>query len=209
MTDIPDPTPKLAILLLAAGAASRMQGGDKLLEEVDGVPLLQRLSSHACAVCDTVLVCLREGQSAREFVLSGLKLQVIVVADAAEGMAHTMRAGIAHLSKDITGVMVVPADMPELTERDLQEMVQAHHAHPHAILRATSQSNQPGHPVTFPARLFDELQTLSGDVGARSVLKRHIAEIIDIPLPYQHALIDLDTPEDWSAWRLSQRESGS
>ena len=32
----------LPILILAAGQSSRMRGRDKLLEEIDGVPLLRR-----------------------------------------------------------------------------------------------------------------------------------------------------------------------
>ncbi len=193
----------IAILILAAGASSRMRGGDKLLEEVDGKPLLRKLAGHACAVCDIVLVCLREGDEARRSVLSGLNCQTIIVPDAAEGMAHSLRAGIAQLPNLANGVMVIPADMPELTEQDLRSMIAAHAAQPDEILRATSEDSQPGHPVVFPKKLFGELRALSGDIGARSVLKRHAASVQLVPLPGCHALTDLDTPEAWQAWRNS------
>lgn len=191
----------LAILLLAAGASSRMRGGDKLLEEVDGKPLLRKLAGHACTVSEVVLVCLREGDDARQAVLSGLDCQSVIVPDAAEGMAHSLRAGIAQLPEHASGVMVIPADMPELTEQDLRSMIAAHAAKPDKILRATSADSQPGHPVVFPKKLFGELRGLSGDVGARSVLKRHADSVQLIPLPERHALTDLDTPEAWQTWR--------
>ena len=191
----------IAILLLAAGASSRMRGGDKLLEEVDGKPLLRKLAGHACAVCDFVLVCLREGDEARYSALSGLDCQTVTVPDAAEGMAHSLRAGIAQLPAQASGVMVVPADMPELTEQDLRSMISAHEAQADKILRATSIDNQPGHPVVFPKKLFGELRALSGDVGARSVLKSHADGVHFIPLPERPALTDLDTPEAWPTWR--------
>ncbi|WP_412554635.1 NTP transferase domain-containing protein [Shimia sp. MIT1388] len=196
----------LAILLLAAGASSRMRGGDKLLEEVDGIPLLRKLARHACAVSEIVLVCLREGDEARRSVLSGLNCQTIIVPDAAEGMAHSLRAGIAQLPNLANGVMVIPADMPDLTEQDLRSMIAAHAAKPDKILRATSADNQPGHPVVFPKKLFGELRALSGDFGARSVLKRHADSVQLIPLPGCHALTDLDTPEAWQAWRQTRQK---
>lgn len=196
----------LAILLLAAGSSSRMRGGDKLLEEVDGVPMLRKLADHACAVCDTVLVCLRDADEARRLVLGGLDCQTVIVPDAMDGMAHSLRAGIAQLPEHVSGVMVIPADMPELTEQDLGKMIAVHQAHPSQTLRATSHDSHPGHPVVFPKILFEELRLLSGDVGARSVLKRHAGSLQFVALPERHALTDLDTPEAWQAWRKSRQK---
>lgn len=204
MTKYSSSESSLAILLLAAGASSRMRGGDKLLEDVDGVPLLRKLAGHACAVCDTVLVCLRDFDEARRSVLSGIHSQQVVVPDATNGMAHSLRAGIAQLPEHISGVMVVPADMPELSEQDLRTMIAVHEALPNAILRATSADSQPGHPVLFPSNLFRELRALCGDVGARGVLKRHADSVRLVPLPERHALTDLDTPEAWQAWRQAR-----
>ncbi len=181
-----------------------MRGGDKLLEDVAGVPLLRKLAGHACAVCDTVLVCLRDVDEARRSVLSGMHCQQVVVPDAIDGMAHSLRAGIAQMPKHVSGVMVIPADMPELSEQDLRAMIAAHETLPNAVLRATAANSQPGHPVLFPRNLFGELRALSGDVGARSVLKRHADFVRLVPLPERHALTDLDTPEAWQAWRLSR-----
>ncbi len=97
--------------------------------------------------------------------------------------------------------MILPADMPELTADDLKTMWAAHQ--PHAIARGTSATGQPGHPVIFPKDLFRELETLRGDEGAKSVLVRHRQRLDLVPLPGEHALTDLDTPEAWAAWRAA------
>ena len=195
----------LAILLLAAGASSRMRGGDKLLEEVDGVPLLRKLAGHACAVCDVVLVCLREADEARRSALSELDCQTVVVPDAAEGMAHSLRAGIRKLPKRSSGVMVVLADMPELTQEDMSVLVQAHLLRPHLIIRASTKEKNAGHPVIFPQFLFCELKQLAGDIGASSVLKKNASRVRFVELPERHALTDLDTPDEWIKWRSKQK----
>lgn len=202
-------TTQPTILLLAAGAASRMRGGDKLLEEVNGAPLLRKLAKDACGVAENVLVCLREEDEPRRSALDDLNCRIVVVPDASKGMAHSLRAGVAEVSPTTTAVMVIPADMPDITQADLAKMLRSHQARPDAILRATSEDHQAGHPVLFPKRLLGALEKLSGDVGAREVLKQHANEIQSVQLPGTNALTDLDTPEEWLEWRRNQlKEKG-
>ncbi|MDZ4312869.1 MAG: nucleotidyltransferase family protein [Cypionkella sp.] len=192
----------LTILIPAAGAASRMQGGDKLLELVDAEPMLRRQARVARLVCPRVIVTLRVDDLARMQVLAGLDLTILAVPDAAEGMAASIRAGAAAAPG---ALMILPADMPDIDATDLATMIDAFDQAPQAILRGTSADGRPGHPVIIPAELRTELQSLRGDQGARSVFALHHARIKLIALPDQHALTDLDTPEAWAAWRARRQ----
>jgi len=192
----------LTILIPAAGASSRMRGGDKLLEPVDGTPMLRRQAQIARDACAQVIVTLRPEDVARRQAVTGVDVTVLSVATAAEGMAASIRAG----AKAAQGaLMILPADMPELDSDDLRAMIEAFDQAPHAILRAASADGRPGHPVIFPADLRGKLQGLRGDEGARSVLAQYPARVILIALPDQHALTDLDTPEAWAAWRTGRQ----
>ena len=192
----------LTILIPAAGASSRMRGGDKLLEPVDGTPMLRRQAQIARDACPQVIVTLRPEDVARRQAVTGVDVTVLSVATAAAGMAASIRAG----AKAAQGaLMILPADMPELDSDDLRAMIEAFDQAPHAILRAASADGRPGHPVIFPADLRGKLQGLRGDEGARSVLAQYPARVILIALPDQHALTDLDTPEAWAAWRTGRQ----
>jgi molybdenum cofactor cytidylyltransferase len=193
--------PPLRILLPAAGAASRMRGGDKLLELVAGEALLRRQVRQALAVCGDVVVCLRADDAARIAVLAGFSLRIVTVVEAAEGMAASIRAGALGAAG---AVMVLPADMPEIAEDDLRSLIAAFEQDPKAIWRGASAEGEAGHPVIFPADLTPALQDLRGDAGARALLKAHAGRVRLCPLPARHALTDLDTPEDWAAWRAAQ-----
>ncbi len=197
----------LAILLLAAGRSSRMGDRDKLLEEVDGQPLLRIMAERALITGAPVNVVLAPDRPERLKALGGLSLTLTEASDAHLGMAHSLRAGIKALPKAATAAMVLPADMPEITTEDFLTLCRTQAETPDAILRATSETGKPGHPVVFPAALFPDLAMLSGDQGARSILKAHAGAVTHVPLPANHALTDLDTPDDWARWRLS-RNSG-
>lgn len=195
------------ILILAAGSSSRMRGGDKLLEQVDGLPQLARITTVALATGLPVLVALPPNRPDRIAALQGLSAVQITVPDPDKGMAASLTAGLAALPKE-AGVMLLLADLPEITTDDLNTLWEAWAQEPQAILRGAADHGcgdlTPGHPVCFPPDLRDDLMTLKGDEGARSVLVRHRARLRLIPLLDRHATTDLDTPEDWAAWRAAR-----
>lgn len=198
----------LAILLLAAGASSRMGGTDKLLEKLDGEPLVRRMARHALASGLPLWVALPKAPHPRHGALDDLPLTPVEVADAAMGMAHSIRAGINALPAHCEAVMILPADMPELDTGDLARMQAAWRAAPEGTtLRATGADGRPGHPVIFPACLFPSLAALSGDRGARALLDDPARQLRLVALPGRHALTDLDTPEDWARWRALRRSA--
>lgn len=193
----------VVILIPAAGASARMQGRDKLLEEIDTVPLLRRTALRAGKTGAPVIVVLPRDRPGRLASLGGLDLTIPDPIDATEGMAASIRAGIAALPDNATGVMILLADLPDLTAQDLSLLIGRFETAPDRIHRATAADGTPGHPVIFPARCFADLARVTGDDGARSVLTgeaiRHVA------LPGRHAVTDLDTPEAWAAWRAQRR----
>jgi molybdenum cofactor cytidylyltransferase len=136
--------------------------------------------------------------------LDGLAVVPVFVPDAAEGMGASIRTGVAALPDGCGAVMILPADLPELLASDLRVMLDAWQDRPDAILRAVDQDGKHGHPVIFPADLFPALRGCKGDAGARDVLRAHQGRIVTLPLPGRHATTDLDTPEDWAAWRARQ-----
>jgi CTP:molybdopterin cytidylyltransferase MocA len=194
-----DPNP-LHILILAAGASSRMGARDKLLEPVDGVPLLTRLAAEALrSGCPTTVV-LPPDRPLRQEALAGLPVRQVIALHARDGMAESLKSGLLDLP-EAADVLLVLADLPEIGAEDLMAMIRAHAAHPERIIRATSQAGMPGHPVLFPARLRPALLRLKGDQGARDILRTEADQILPLPLPGSRAVTDLDTPEDWAAWR--------
>ena len=192
--------PETTILLLAAGRSSRMRGRDKLMEEVDGAPLLRVMARRATRAGVPVRVVLGPGQEGRRAALADLDLAVVEASDD-DGMAASIRTGVAGLSGP---VLLVLADMPEITAQDLYLMVSLGARAPQAVLRAATRDGRPGHPVLFPADLVPELAQLRGDQGARDILRAAAARVHLLPLAGERALVDLDTPEAWAAWRAGR-----
>lgn len=195
----------LSILLLAAGQSSRMRGQDKLMQEVDGAPLIRTMAMRALATGCPVTISFPANSTDRLRAVADLDFSSVQSRDSDNGMAHSIRAGLAALPGNCDAVMIVPADMPELESDDFLTMIRVwSETDRNKILRGTSAGGKPGHPVIFPKTCFDALSRINGDEGARSVLAKNPEKTLLIPLPANHAITDLDTPEDWKAWRSSK-----
>ncbi|WP_435259245.1 nucleotidyltransferase family protein [Thioclava sp. FR2] len=193
----------LHIIVLAAGASSRMAPRDKLLENVGGQPLLARITRFALETTCPVTVVLPTDRPLRNAAIAGLPVQRVFAEKARDGMAESIKAGVG-ATPDSASLLLVLADLPEIDLQDFETMISAWKSDPSAIFQGCSATGIPGHPVIIPAHLRSNLQDLTGDIGAKPVLKAHQTIVRQVPLPTDHAITDLDTPEAWDIWRKSQ-----
>lgn len=190
------------ILILAAGASTRMRGTDKLMQPVGGKPLLRHIAEIALGTASPVTVTLPSVTTARQTALSGLPIRLVPVPDAAEGMSRSLVHGVQALDAagPSDGLMILPADMPEFTTAALANLIAQFQTTPDLILRGGTADGTPGHPAIFPRDLWAALAAVTGDEGGRSVIQQNKGRVRVIPLPGPMAILDLDTPEDWAAW---------
>ncbi len=117
-------------------------------------------------------------------------------------MAASLRAGLAAVADRADAVVVLLADMPEVGAGAIDRLIAAFDPEEgREICRAVAEGGQPGHPVLFGRRFFETLAGLTGDRGAREVVREAAEFVTDVPTPGRGAVVDLDTPEDWAAWR--------
>jgi molybdenum cofactor cytidylyltransferase len=196
--------PVVHILILAAGASSRMRGRDKLLEPVKGKPILRLVADIALGTGAPVFVTLPPAASARRQVLADSPVRIVDIPDAHLGMSRSIARGLDAIRATKTGadegVMILPADMPGFSTKALADLISRFRAEPELIWRGATIAGQPGHPAIFPRDLWDNLAAISGDEGGRSVLHAHKDRVRVVPLPGEMAVLDLDTPEDWATY---------
>ncbi|WP_426129413.1 nucleotidyltransferase family protein [Pararhizobium sp. PWRC1-1] len=189
----------VAIVLLAAGEASRMGKGKahKLLAEFDCVPLVRRAAMTALGA-DAVTVVVVTGHRGAEIesALSGLALISVENHDYASGMASSLIAGFGAAGvNNPHGVLVMLADMPWVTTADINALIATFRSSlGQAVVRAVS-NGKPGNPVILPRSLADAVLRLVGDVGARHIVEMSGLPVIEVDIG-EAAHMDVDTPED-------------
>ena len=183
---------RLWSVVLGAGAGSRF-GGDKLRTPFGSGRLIDAslAAARAAPVAGVVLVT-RPGDR----LVESPDVHVVEAADWAEGMAASLRAGIAALPADATGAFIFLGDMPRITHPVLPALAEALTAG--ALAAAPTFEGRMGHPVVFASALFPELLALQGDRGARAVLDRLGDRLALVEAADDGVLYDVDRPGDLS-----------
>lgn len=199
--------PRVAAIVLAAGAGRRMRGVDKLLEEVDGEPVLARVARAALSSqADETVVVLPPGADGRRAALAGLGIGIVEAPEWSEGMAASLRSGLAAVQAKADAAVILLADMPEVGSGAIDRLIAAFDPDEgREIVRAVAADGTAGHPVLFGRRFFETLAALTGDRGAREVIRDAADFVTEVVTEGQGAVVDLDTPEAWAAWRAQRR----
>jgi molybdenum cofactor cytidylyltransferase len=184
-------------VLLAAGSASRF-GGDKLLVKLaDARPLASAALSALAAAVDAVIAVVRPGDAALQALLGESGALIAACPDAADGIGASLACGVREVQQrfpDARGAIIALADMPWVLPSTVAHIAAA--LRRGAVLAAPTHRGTRGHPVAIGARYFGELQTLSGDEGAKKLLAAHGPELELIAVDDPGVLRDVDTQSD-------------
>jgi molybdenum cofactor cytidylyltransferase len=179
----------ITAIVLAAGASKRL-GHPKQLVEIGGETLLEcAVRTAQVAGCAPVVVVL--GSCAEQILKRCNLSDAIAVVNLAweEGMASSIRAGMAAAS-GAEGVVLMTCDQPAVTAAHLRALMATR------SLAASAYAGRRGVPAYFPAALFAKLLALSGDAGARDLLRE--AAAVDL----RGGELDVDTVADLNEAKL-------
>ncbi|MEM9304667.1 MAG: nucleotidyltransferase family protein [Pseudomonadota bacterium] len=182
-------------ILLAAGGSTRL-GRPKQLVKIDGTPLVRRACARLGAACGSRVICVlgAHADAVRE-ALRGLAVRCIVNGTWEAGMASSVACGVAAVPKDAASVLVATCDQYRLEVADFHRLLDVAGQYPDRLV-ASAYGGVIGVPAVFPRRLFPALRALTGDRGARAVI-RDEPDAIAVPMP--GASVDLDTADDLAA----------
>ena len=181
------------VVVLAAGASTRF-GSTKQLVRVNGRPLMHTVVSRAVELAGhsvTVVLGAHAGELAP--LLKHSPASVAVNREWAEGIASSIREGLAHAPSTADAILIMLADQAAVTIEDLRRLAGTWRRNPHSIA-AAQYSGGVGVPAVFPRWCFRDLNELRGDRGAQSLLQRFVDRLVRLPMP--SAELDIDRPED-------------
>ena len=183
--------PTIPALILAAGFGNRFGSDKRRAALADGCTLLAASLGRAQAVFEEVHVVLRPEDDPADLGLPE-GCNIILCEDAGQGMGHSLAAGARALAAgEGEAIAVLLGDMPWIAESSLRALIAK--AAPSRIVFPVHHDER-GHPVLFGRDFWPELQTLTGDEGARRVLRAHVSAWVAVGVDDPGVLQDVDSP---------------
>lgn len=188
------------IILLAAGASTRMRQAKQLLR-IAGESLIQRAVKTALSTTyRPVVVVLGANREQIEPELLGSEVLKVFNPDWPTGMGSSIATGLDFLLQQepmIQQILILVGDQPLLQTDTLAALVELQ-SRTQAPLVVSRYTDTLGVPALFTSALFDELTALHGTQGAKKLIQKYRdqAAVLDFP----EGALDLDTPEEWEAF---------
>ena len=127
--------------------------------------------------------------------------------DPSRGQLSSIWTGLDARSPDAEGLLLTLVDVPLLTTSTVSAVVDAWQRTRAPIVRPIVDGRR-GHPVIFDRQVFDELRAAPLDSGARTVVRAHWHDALDVPVEDRNCLIDVDTPADYERLRARNTVDG-
>jgi CTP:molybdopterin cytidylyltransferase MocA len=187
---------RVAAIVLAAGAGTRMEGRIKQLLPWRGSTLVE----HAIALviqsdASETLVVLGAHADAVQPVVAKTGARSVVNPHWESGLAASIRAGLNALAPEITAAVFVNADQPYLTRQVIDAIIR-HYRETGAPIIASVFAGKRSSPVLFDRAHFPELANLRGEQGGRELLERH--PVVRIEFDDARLGMDVDTWDEYA-----------
>jgi molybdenum cofactor cytidylyltransferase len=198
----PAAPPRLAAVVLAAGRSTRMGGSNKLLADIEGAPLVRRVAEAALAAnpAEIVVVTGHERENV-EAALAGLPVRFVHNVRYADGISTSIKAGLGALGEGAQGALVCLGDMPGLAPELIQRLAAAFAPDKGKDIVIPVRGGRRGNPVLIGQRHFAAIKKLTGDVGARALIRARPEAVTELEVGDDGAFVDLDTPEALADYR--------
>ena len=190
--------PKIGCVIMASGLGRRF-GGNKLMADFHGRPMIQRVLDVTQGLFDRRVVVTRH-ESVAELCR---EQKVEVVLHDLPHRSDTVRLGLEALG-DPDACLFLPGDQPLLRRETVGKLLSGWQQHPDCIIRPIHEDTE-GSPVLFPSWTFPELKNLPEGKGGGFVIRNHPDELIRISVPDPFELADADTPESLELLRQLSR----
>lgn len=186
---------RVAAVVLAAGLSRRMGPTNKLLADLGGETMINRVVSAVLASdVDLVVVVTGYEQAQVELAMQGLNVSLVHNPEFEEGLGSTLRRGVASLPVSVEGAVVVLGDMPKITAAHINWLITAYTGSKVQDIFVPTSSGRRGNPVLFSRRYFAELTSITGDSGGRELLQTHRTRLCEVAMDDDAVLMDIDEP---------------
>ncbi len=189
---------KIGLILLAAGASSRMEKIPKQLLEFRGKTLLRYAAETALASqCHPVCVVLGDNAKKLRTEIADLPIEITFNLNWEMGLSSSLQAGlrkVLEIESKITAVCVMLADQPLITAGIINNLINIFECGENPLV-VCQYAETTGVPVILARSLFNEIHDLKGDAGAKKIIQKHFAFAAKLFVP--EAALDVDSWDDY------------
>jgi molybdenum cofactor cytidylyltransferase len=181
-------------IILASGFSKRMEK-DKLLLEIGGVPVVERVVRAAKSSLLDDIILIYQNNRVKE-IGKQYGVRTVYNDSAHEGQSAAVKLGVRESRPDTDAFMFLVGDQPFLDPATINTLIECHASNPKDIIIPVYDGKR-GNPAIFPSIFRDDLLAIEGDIGGRVLIEKMGERVKLVAIENSIAHIDIDTQEDY------------
>ena len=186
----------ISAILLAAGQSKRMNGENKLIRKIRGVPLIKLSVKNilASSIEELIIVLGYQKEIIEKLIDKNEKIKFVFNKNFEKGMASSIKIGLNNLSEKTEAFFICLGDMPMVNKDTYNQLIKSRNNK--EIIVPNYKSLQ-GNPILFSKSTKEKIMTIQGDVGAKKILELNKGKILNVEISDQSIKKDFNTKDDF------------
>ena len=190
----------ITAILLAAGQSKRLFNQNKLIKNYKGKPLINHaVQSIIKSKIEKLIIVLGfEYLKVKKKINKNKKIKFVINHNYTRGIASSIKCGLKKISNKSYGFIIVQADMPEISKNILNKLYKEIKTNKKEIF-VPRKNNKIGNPIGFKLSMVNQLKKISGNRGAKFIIKRNKSKIKYIRTKSLGIFKDIDLNKDFNS----------
>ena len=171
----------ISAILLAAGQSKRMEGENKLIKKIQGIPLISRCVKNilTSSIDELIIVLGYQKEIVEKTINQNKKIKFVFNKDFESGIASSIKIGLNHLSKNTDAFFICLGDMPNINHNIYNKLIKVKNDNEIVI---PTYKGQQGNPILFSKSLKYILMRVEGDIGAKNIIDKKKQKIFELEI---------------------------
>lgn len=183
---------KINLIVLGAGNSKRFNG-NKLLAKIKDKPMYMHIVENILDLNLNKIIFVTQYEEIRKKLLD-YNIHVVMNEKSELGISHSIKLGI-EADDTCDGYLFIVSDQPFIKAESIQALIDRFIKSDKGMA-CVEYNNKLKNPTIFSKKYKEELLQLQGDVGGKSVMKKHLDDLERVQICNELELIDIDTKEE-------------
>ena len=187
----------ISAILLAAGQSKRMNGKNKLTQEIQNIPLIKHSVKNILfsSVDELIVVLGYQKEIIGKIIDNHKKIKFVFNKDFRSGMASSIKVGLNHLSENTEAFLICLGDMPMVNSDVYNQLIRYKN---NKEIIVPIYKGQQGNPVLFLKTMKEKIMEVNGDMGAKKIISLNSDKVFSLDVNDDSITKDFNTNEDFT-----------